>query len=146
MAPDVLAEQLKAAGFRIKQRVLGEDGWTAQVVQMHTAMTADAPCTNVMLITEEFLDREFRVVAAERDALRLRAEKAEAERDAPRMRAEKAEAELAALTAERKAEHKDRLQRAILSIAETMSTMWPKGEVPSSRLWQGLSSIAVTWL
>jgi hypothetical protein len=109
------------------QRVLVEDDWTAQVVQMHTAMTADAPCTNVMLVTEEYLDRERRgaeYLAAERDALRLRADKAEAE--------------LAALTAERKAEHKDRLQRAILSIAETMSTMWPKGEVPSSRLWQAI--------
>jgi hypothetical protein len=77
-------------------------------------------------------------ISAERDALRdlifdlrLRAEKAEAE-------LARAKAELADLKAERKAEHKDNLQRAIIATLETMSTMWPKGEAPSSRLWQAI--------
>jgi hypothetical protein len=73
-------------------------------------------------------------LSAERDALRdlifdlrPRAEKAEAE-------LARAKAELADLKAQRKAEHKDSLQRAIIATLETMSTMWPKGEAPSSRL------------
>ena len=77
-------------------------------------------------------------ISAERDALRdvifdlrRRAEEAEAE-------LARAKAELAELKAQRKAEHKDSLQRAIIATLETMSTMWPKGEAPSSRLWQAI--------
>jgi chromosome segregation ATPase len=71
---------------------------------------------------------------AERDE--MKAELAQARATAGRRLDEvrSLEAELAELKAQRKAEHKHSLQRAIIATLETMSTMWPKGEAPSSRL------------
>jgi hypothetical protein len=63
--------------------------------------------------------------------LQTRAEKAEAERD-------EARAELADLKANAKRDAVDALQQAILETLRTMSSAWPGGEVPSSRLWAEL--------
>ena len=145
MAPDILADHLRRLGFSMERRHFADDDFSAAVVPMHTAMTAKSPSTNVLLVTEEYVDRERRHA----ECLRARAEKAEAdlaraveERTQVQVtasrhldRIQSLEAELAALTAERKADAVDALQQAILETLQTLASAWPKAEIPSSRLW-----------
>jgi hypothetical protein len=104
-------------------------------------------------------DIVYAIAESERDALRLERDalkakaagleterfRVEDERDEwffqlgeQRARAERLEAELAALKAERQAERKDALSRKIIEMLRTMALTYPRGEVPSSRLWAAL--------
>ena len=140
MAPDILADHLRRLGFSMERRHFADDDFNAAVVPMHTAMTAKSPSTNVLLVTEEYLERERGYAQGYKGAyedMKARAEIAEAAIDGLTARAEKAEAELAALTAERKAPTCDALKSAIFETLRTMASAWPGGEVPSARLWAG---------
>ena len=96
-------------------------------------MTAKSPSTNVLLVTEEYVDRERGHAKGYKGAyedMKARAESAEAEIDGLTARAEKAEAELAALTAERKANAVDALKQAIFETLQTLASAWPNGRDP----------------